>query len=94
MAAKKKKKCKKPISKPQIKKVRKGKKEGKDTDEMTDLGRDVDRGEDVEIGASKRAVKEELEKVDAVEEEDDGADQYEYGERGILSEEDETEEDY
>ncbi|MFZ2455917.1 MAG: hypothetical protein WAX07_05525 [Candidatus Altiarchaeia archaeon] len=94
MAAKIKKKGKKTIPKPAIKKVKKGKKERDDTDEISDLERDVDRGEDVEKGAIKSAVKEELEKVDVIEEEDDGGEVYEYGERGILSDEDESDEEY
>ena len=92
MAAKIKKKGKNITSKPQKAKVKKGRKERDDTDEMTDLERDVDRGEDIEIGVSRRAIKEEAEKADHVVEEDDSAEVYEYGERGILSEEDE--EDY
>jgi hypothetical protein len=98
MAAKLKKKGKntapKPATKPARKKDKKGKKERNDTDEMTDLERDVDRGEDVELGASKRPVKEEFKTVELTEEEDDGGDLYEYGERGILSDEDENEDNY
>jgi hypothetical protein len=94
MAAKIKKKGKKIALKHPIMKVKKGKKERDDTDEMTDLERDVDRGEDVETGAIKRSVKDDLEKIDVIEEEDDGSNVYEYGERGILSEEDENEEGY
>jgi hypothetical protein len=93
MATKIHKKGKKIAPKPVIKKIKKGIKERDDTDEMTDLERDVDRGEDVEAGAIKRPVKEELEKVSVVEEEDDDSNAYEYGERGILSEEDENADD-
>jgi len=94
MSAKIKKKGKNIAPKPRIKKVKKGKTERDDTDEMTDLERDVDRGEDVEIGASKRTVKEDLDRLDVVEEEEDSGYVYEYGERGILSEEDENEDNY
>lgn len=101
MAAKTKKKGKKPNPKPSKKKVSKkvstkvskGKKERVDADEITDLERDVERGEDVEKGAYKRAEKEVVEKTGEGEEEDLSG-EYEYGERGILSEEDEYEDDY
>jgi hypothetical protein len=92
MAAKLKKKGKKTNPKPAKKpSIKKGKKERDDADEMTDLERDVDRGEDIETGISKRSIKEILENVDQAEKEDEGEETYEYGERGILSEEDETE---
>jgi hypothetical protein len=89
-----KKRAPKPATKPARKIDKKGKRDRNDTDEMTDLERDVDRGEDVELGASRPSVKEEFKSVELVEEEDDGGDLYEYGERGILSDEDENEDNY
>jgi hypothetical protein len=94
MAAKIKKKGKKNVSKPHAKKVVKGRKERDDTDEIIDLERDVDRGEDEETGAVKVKGAPVVEKEDPPEEDTGAEDDYEYGERGILSDEDESEDNY